>query len=197
MALTLMSDPIMALEDAKALLDIKSDTHAVFLVNALTKKFRNYTGRVQLSEDTETDIVEYLRGETACVLYLHCSPVRAEDDDVVIDIWDGHEIIETYKYSEDEVAYYGSDEEARIESHGLFPVRGDRYIARVTYRGGWTAIPGDVLEGAILQGRVDMLRSSGEVGVASRGKDGESTTYDQKAIVKAVAELWQPYRVLL
>jgi hypothetical protein len=196
MAITLMNDPIMALEDAKSLLNITDDTQARVLVNALTMKFRHHTGRIQLGTDASNDVVEYLRGDTPCTLYLHCSPLLT-DQDIIVEIFDGHNVVETYKWSEEEVIYYGDDQEARLESAGLFPTKGDPYTAKITYRGGWTATPGDVLEGAILQGRVDLLRQNGEIGVDSRSVDGESTSYDTKGIIKTVAELWGPYRILV
>jgi hypothetical protein len=67
---------------------------------------------------------------------------------------------------------------------------------QVTYKGGWAAIPGDVIQGAIMQGRVDLLRMNGEVGVNSRGSQGESTSYQTAGIIKEVADLWAPYRMV-
>lgn len=198
MAITLINDPILELEDAKSLLDIQNDTHARLLINTLTMKFRYFTGRIQLSADATTDLIEHLRADTPDKLYLHCAPVLDPDTyDIVVEIWDGHAVLSTYKYSLDEIDYYGDDTESRLEAGGIFPIKSSTYIARVTYRAGWSAIPGDVIEGAILQGRVDLLRMKGEVGVESRSADGESTSYDTRGIIKPVRELWGPYRMIV
>jgi len=199
MSMTLVtdSDPIIALEDAMSLLSITDDTVGKMIVNSLSEKFRLFTERVQLNQDVSVDIVEHLRGDTPNILYLHCAPVHIASD-VKVEIFDGHNVVSTYLYSDEDIACYSDNYEARLESAGgIFPVFGDCYIARVTYRGGWAAIPGNVTEGAILQGRVDLNRYEGEVGVTQRSSGDESTTFDVRGIIRTVQELWAPYRVIV
>ena len=59
-----------------------------------------------------------------------------------------------------------------------------------------TVAAADVVQGAVMQGKVDLLRMSGEVGINSRGAQGESTSYQTTGIIKEVADLWAPYRML-
>lgn len=199
MSITLVSDPIMGLDDALQFLSVTDDNYAAMIINSLTRKFRQFTGRVQLNEDTENDVVEYLRGATSGVLYLHCCPIitTADTQDVTVEIIDGHTTLETYSWDDEELQVYSDDTEGRLESVAcFFPSQGDRQIAKVTYRGGWPAIPGDVMEGAILQGKVDLNRLNGEIGVTSRSSGGESTDFDTRGIIKTVQQLWFPYRTI-
>jgi hypothetical protein len=93
----------------------------------------------------------------------------------------------TYTLAGGDFGYQTNDYESYLTlAGGLWPdVRLNGYV-QVTYKGGWAAIPGDVVLGAIEQARVDLLRMSGEVGVTSRGAQGESTARKNHAYTAAV-----------
>ena len=202
MAITLTTDPIITSEDAQALFDLTDEMLAALLVNALTEKFKRFTNRVQLQKDLSTQVVEWLRAFGTDKLYLHASPVRLVDDsqqaiECKAEIYNDTDLLDTYTYADSEFRVETDDRHSLLELYsGSWPSWSESQIVKVSYYAGWSETPGDVLEGAVLQGKIDLLRLKGEVGVESRGAQGESTRYDTSGLIKAVRDLWRPYVVL-
>lgn len=204
MAIEIVSDPIMAFEDLATLLAIKEKVRTTLLINSLTAKFLAFTGRVQINSSYTVPIVEKVRcNDRSHRLWVHGSPIHVVNDvpealaleaQVYVD---GSED-DLFTLADGDLQVISSDDRsAAVELLGAqWPdTSGTTYI-QLTYFGGWTAIPGPVIEGAVLQGRADLRRMDGEVGVETRSNQGESTKYDTKGIITPVRDLWMPYRVL-
>lgn len=197
MAFALTSDPILSLSDAKALLDLSTDQQAILAINSLSQKAKRYLNRVQINEDTTTAIVERLRPYGGDTLHLHAPIWTGAGFAISAAVYESGLLQDTYTHADGELRYVTSDYASRIILDGYWPDdRLNGYI-EVTYKGGWSTIPADVIQGAIMQGRVDQRRQSGEVGVTSRGVQGESTQYQIAGIIREVADLWDPYKVLV
>lgn len=204
MAIALTTDPIMAVEDAYELFGIKNDTKTRLLVNALTKKFLTFTGRVQLGASYTAAIVERVRGHgDSTRLWLHGAPIHVVDgagDPLALEaqLYVDGAADDLYTYANGDLQLvHNNDNGAAIELlEGGWPDQCSSMFVEVRYFGGWLAVPGDVMQGALLQGKADLRRMEGEVGVSEKSRDGESTVYDTSSIIKPVRELWLPYRVI-
>ena len=196
MPITLVSDPIIDVATVNDLLALKDKERAKLLINSLTEKFMRYTGRVALASAA---IVEQLRGQSLSPrLWLHATPIDTGQT-VEAQLYIDGTADETYTLTDGDIqVWVNNGRGAAIELlAGEWPLQSDRDYVEVSYTGGWTATPGDVLEGAILQGKVDMRRFEGEVGIETKAREGEATKYDTASIIKPVRELWRPYRILV
>ena len=198
MPITLTSDPIMTVSEAQSMLNIKDTTVATLLVNALSAKLLRYCNRKQINLNTTTAIVERLRPYGGDRLYLHASIWDGSGFTIEAAIYDGVRLAETYTYAGGDFGYTTSDHVSYLTLAGAcWPDQGFNGDVRVTYKGGWATVPADILQGAIMQGRVDLKRMEGEVGVTSRGAQGESTQYQTAGLVRECLDLWSPYRVVI
>jgi len=196
-AFVLTSDPILAMSDAKVVLGITEDRDAIILINSLTAKFKRYTGRVQISENQTTDIVEKIIPYGGDRLYLHAPIWTGSGFTIEAKVYEGGSLVDTYTYAGGDIGYLTDDTSSEILLlGGLWPDEGLNGHVQVTYKGGWAAVPGDVVQGALLQARMDLLRTTGEVGVTSRGRAGETTAYQTSGLIQEVRDLWGPYRML-
>ena len=197
MALVLTTDPIMTVSDAKALLQVADDVQAILLINSLSAKFKRYTGRVQINENQTTAIVEKIIPYGGDRIYLHAPIWTGTGYTIEAKVYVGVTLDATYTYAGGDIAYRTDDMSSEILLVGSeWPTAEMNGHVQVTYKGGWATVPGDVLQGAVLQGRVDLLRTGGEVGVTSRGRAGESTQYQTAGLVQECRDLWMPYRML-
>lgn len=198
MALTLTSDPILSISDAKALLDLSTDQQAILVVNALSQKAKRYLNRVQLNQNTTTAIVEKITPYGGQVLHLHAPIWTGTEYTVQAVVYSGGDVQDTYTVADGDLQLRTSDTASRIILvAGTWPDDTLPGYVEVTYKGGWATIPADVIQGAIMQGRVDIRRQMGEVGFSSRGMQGESTQYQTTGLVRECMDLWNPYRVLI
>ncbi len=200
MAVTLNADPIMSVNEAQAILDLKDTDELTRLVNGLSAKARAHMGRTQLVQNLTTPAVENLRTWATPTLYLH-APAEVSDFDtyeVKVEVYSLGQVATTYLASEDEIIVTSDDFSTRVDlASGCFPdAQGGDFI-RVTYYAGWATVPSDVLDGAIMQARVDIKRRTGEVGYQSHSLDGESIQLDQGGVIKEARSLWAPYKVLV
>lgn len=198
MAMALTSDPILSISEAKALLDLATDAQAILVINSLSEKAKRYLNRVQLNLDTDTDIVEKITPYGGQVLHLHAPIWTGAGYTVQAVVYSGGAVQDTYTVAGGDLQLRTSDTASRIVLHsGMWPDDTLPGQVEVTYRGGWATIPADVIQGALMQARVDIRRMSGEVGVSSRGVQGESTQYETAGLIQECRDLWSPYRVVI
>jgi len=195
-AFVLTTDPIIAINDAKSVLGISEDRDAIILINSLSAKFKRFTNRVQINQNIVADIVEKIIPYGGDRLYLHAPIWTGSGFTISAAVYDAGDVADTYTFADGEIAYMTDDTSSEILLLGAtWPDEGLNGHIQVTYRGGWPVIPGDVVQGAILQGRMDLLRTTGEVGVTSRGRAGETTSYQSAGLIQEVRDLWAPYRM--
>ena len=198
MALTLTSDPVMSINDARSLLDIVTDAEAILVINGLSEKLKRFTQRVQINQNTDTPIVERIRPYGGQFLHLHAPIWTGNGFTIEAIVYGAGEAADTYTLADAELQYTTSDQASKLVLvGGLWPDETLNGYVQVTYKGGWATVPADVLQGAIMQARVDLKRMRGEVGVTSRGMQGESTQYQTAGLVRECLDLWQPYRVMI
>lgn len=197
MSFAMTTDPVLSQSEIQSLLGVTNPQEAIALANGLSAKLLRFTNRCQINENTTTDIVEKLKPYGGDKLYLHAPIWQGTGYTIKVEIYAGLTVTTTFTLAGGDFGFYSSDMTSYLSSAGWqWP---DQTLAghlRVTYKGGWATIPGDVIQGAIMQGRVDLLRMRGEVGVTSRGSQGESTAYQTAGIIKEVADLWGPYRMV-
>jgi hypothetical protein len=166
------------------------------LINSLSAKFKRYTNRVQINQNIVADIVEKIIPYGGDRLYLHAPIWTGSGFTISAAVYDAGDVADTYTFAAGEIAYMTDDMSSEILLLGaLWPDEGLNGHVQVTYKGGWPVVPGDVVQGAILQGRMDLLRTTGEVGVTSRGRAGETTSYQSAGLIQEVRDLWAPYRM--
>jgi hypothetical protein len=194
----LTSDPVLSVSDARALLGIQTDQEAILIVNALSAKLKRYTGRVQINQNTTTAIVEKIIPYAGDKLYLHAPIWTGTAFTISAALYSGGDLTDTYTLADGELQYQTSDNSSHILLvAGRWPDDTLNGYVQVTYKGGWATVPFDVIQGALMQARVDIRRMQGEVGVTSRGALGESTQFQTVGIVRECMDLWEPYRILL
>lgn len=198
MAIQLTSDPIISLADSKRLLSVQDDLQATLAINATTKKFLRFTGRSRINADDTTAIVERLRPVEANRIWLRASPVDVSGGkEITVErIADG-QAQDTYTYTAGELDLVNEEEWAYVTPIGWAAqvTRDPAQWYRVTYFGGWTSVPGDVIAGALAQAQVELLRAAGKVGMDNLSRKGESVRYDRDSVVTEAEEAWAPYVV--
>jgi len=191
------TDPIMPLGDFKGMLSIADDQQAIMFLNALSAKFLRFTSRVQINLNTTTAIVEKLRPYGGDTLHLHAPIYTGSGFTIAADVVEAGITQTAYTLAAGDLHYVTTDTASRIIlSAGCWPSEMFNGTINVTYKGGWASVPSDVIQGALLQGKVDINRLKGDVGVTSRGSQGESTAFENAGIVREVIDLWRPYRVM-
>jgi len=196
MAFTITSDPILTAGDVQRLAQVADNELAIIMANSLAAKFKRYTNRLQINENTTTDIVERVKPYGGDRLYLHAPIWTGSGFTIRARVYEGATLLYTYTYAGGDFGYHTTDVESYLMLASGWPDQTLSGFIEVTYKGGWASIPADVIQGAVLQLRVDALRMSGEVGVTSRGSQGESTAYQTAGIISEVADLWKPYRLV-
>jgi hypothetical protein len=186
MAIALTSDPIVAIEDVKAVLNLNDETTAKLLINSVSEKFLRYTERTVLNS---TSVIETLRGDGTGVIWLlnYASAIAS-----VIILANGDASI---TYDSDDFSF---DTVGRISLHSVTtPLSYDEENVKVTYTGGWATIPGDIVLAALEQMQVENNRLSGRgAGISSESFEGHSVSYEQDGIVSSVKDVWRKYKVL-
>lgn len=197
MAFVITTDPLIGISDAKSILGISDDQAAIVLINSLSAKFKRFTNRVRINQLTTADIVEKIIPYGGDRLYLHAPIWTGTGFTISAVVYEGVTVLDTYTFAAGELAYMTDDTSSEILLIGaMWPNEGLNGHVLVTYKGGWAEIPGDVTQGAILQARMDLLRTTGEVGVTSRGRAGETTSYQSSGLIQEVRDLWSPYRMM-
>jgi hypothetical protein len=193
MAISITTDPIVSLTDAKAILGIGSDLEAALLINAVSAKFLRYTNRVRINEG---GAVEWAQGGRLKV-YCHASPVDSEAGFTVSVYQDG-EIAETLTLTDGDFRVVNSETDSYIELIEYSPplIEGLDTL-KLEYTGGWssdTGVPGDIVLAAIDQMRVERERRNGTLGAMSVSQNGQTVQLETSGLIRAVEEAWRPYR---
>ena len=198
--MTFTTDPIISEEDAQAIFDFKAGTDPAMLINSLSAKARAFMQRKQLNLSLTAAIKENFRGVPSPMIFLH-APVHTADFatyDLTVRLYVSGVLDTTYSANDDEVIVTTDDFYSRIDLvDGCFPGTEGASWIEVEYYGGWATIPGDVYAGAIQQGRVELKRLKGEVGMTSHSQGGESIQVDRHGVIMEAAELWQNYRIIV
>jgi len=197
--MALRTDPIMTKQQAQRVFDFNDNDNLEDLVNALSSKARASMGRVQLNQILDTAIVENRQGIASNVMFLR-APVYDTDfstHDLTVEYYSSGAVEETWSANDGEVMVITDDFYSKISlMDECFPAATGSDFIRVTYFGGWAEIPGDVFQGAIQQGRVDLKRMKGEVGFNTHSANGESIRTDRNGVVQETSTLWGKYKVL-
>jgi hypothetical protein len=193
MAITLTSDPIVALSDVKELINEVNDTEAKVLINAVSEKFLRYTGRKRI---TQGSIVEWDKGGLTKI-YLHGSPVD-ESSAVQVDVYNGTEIAVTMTVADEDLRIVQCATSAYLELVTYCPpwIEGIDTV-KISYTGGWETVPGDIVLAAIDQMRIERNRMDGNLGALSMSANGETVRFETSGLIKAVQDAFEPYRMLV
>lgn len=197
MPITLTTDPIISLADAQSLVGASNDDQLKLAINSASAKFLQYTGRRKINYSASVAVVEDVRPEDARRIWLAASPIVTDGKEVTVESISDGAAANTYTYSGGDIEVVSTELYAYITPIGWsFPAyrAGDRYL-RVTYFGGWSDVPGDVLAGAVAQLRVELERLGGMVGMSSISRQGESVQYDRDGVIAEAAQSWNPYVV--
>jgi len=186
MAITLTSDPVVAIEDVKAVLNLNDDITAKILINSVTEKFFKFTGRTILNSGA---VVETLCGDGTEVIWLSNYASAIESVEILVN----GSVSNTYD-SDD----FSFTPEGRIALYSATtPSSDSEENIKVTYTGGWSEIPGDIVMSALEQMQVERNRLSGRgAGISSESLEGHSVSYATEGVVKSVADVWGKYRIM-
>ena len=193
MAITIDSDPIVSAADVATLTGWSAAGEETLAgINAVSVMFRNYTGRLAISETAGLVQVERFVPAAVPVFYLRATPVTAVTQFLV---YDKGTQIDTLVSGVD---YYLTETTGRVSMETYYAAGRDhlRYY-KITFAGGWGTgeVPGDVTETAVEMMKLIQQRRQGLVGVTSTSADGMSTTYTGAAIPSEIAGVWQKYKV--
>jgi hypothetical protein len=194
MAISLTSDPIVSFSDVRDLLSEASETEATLLINAVSEKFKRYTHRRIINQGS---VSEWAHGGLHKI-YLHGSPVD-ESSEVTVEVYgtDG-DVSATLTKGADDLRVVQTDTTAYIVLLTYIPpfIEGHQTV-KVTYTGGWSAVPGDITLAAIDQMRVERKRRKGTLGVESVSQDGQSVKFEISGLIKSVQDAFDPYRMVI
>ena len=201
MSITLTTDPIIDVADAKKVLSINDDFEAAIYINSVSQKFLQYTGRTVINEAAVT---EYHRGNGRQIIYTNNAPISLFGDPtgtppvapaipVTVTLLVGGETSDTLTDTDGELQVSAAGGEV-VSLRGAFPESTGERNVKIEYTGGFATIPGDVILGAVMQMKVDRERMEKRAGNTSMSERGESASLDIDGIVKPVRDLWAPYR---
>lgn len=193
MAITLTSDPIVSEADAKAFLATDDDTAVRLLINSVSAKFLAFTGRVAINKTAS--IVEYLRGLDDFRLWVHATPIDTTAT-VQVEILSDGQVDETLTLAASKLIVYATSGIIG-RSGGLWPASYDEFNLKVTYTGGWSTVPGDIVSSALRQMKYERMRDQGLVGASSASRGGESITYETGDLLDEVRKTWKRYKVMV
>lgn len=209
------TDPIFSAADAQAIFDTNNETELLLLINSLSDQLKSYTGRVQIQqaltlyttdggdppiETFDEAITEVRRGPATPTLYPG-APVYVGDlttRDVLVKSYKGGVLATTYSANDGDLVIYSDAAYSRIDlAYGQFPVAEGGDYLELVYYGGWLVVPGAVVAGATMQGRVELKRLRGEVGMTSHSGGRKSVSMEADGLIQTVADLWRPYRLVV
>lgn len=203
MTMTLCADPIMQQDDVQKILSCEP-YEAALLINSVTAKFLQFTGRTVIAA---ASVTEYRRGNGREILFVRNRPIDlfgaptgtppvAPAIPVTVTILSAGVTSDTWTDTALELSINAEAGEV-VSLVGAFPEsEGERNI-KIAYTGGFETVPGDVIMGAVIQMKVDRRRYTKEAGISSMGSDGESMQLDSAGLIRAVRDLWAPYRTVI
>lgn len=192
--LTIDADPIVPLATARTMLSGlgNNDDLAVLLVNQVSAQFRSYTGRVYINRQT-SDITEYQRGLGDSRLWVHATPINTSATTTVYVLSDG---ATSETLTGTQLTIY-ADQGEILREGGVWPLSDEERNIKITYRGGWVTVPGDIVASAMVQIRFAKQQFEGPVGVTSINRGTESVSYEQGQLLESVRKCWDKYRILV
>lgn len=190
MTIVLTDDPILVLSDAMAALADEDADRLTLLINSASDRFKRYTNRLRITAPGE-DLIEETSGLGGQDLYLHASPIVSV---TMVEILSEGEIEETL-YEGDFTIH--ASEGMLYRNGSVWPFADVERNIRVSYQGGWTNVPGDLVMGAVLLMRMERQRYQGEVGVTNLSRGGQSVSFETTNLPKAVEDAWAAYRILI
>jgi len=194
MSITLTSDPIVSIADVRDLLSEADEKEATLLVNAVSEKFKRYTHRRIINRGS---VSEWRLGGLR-KMYLHGYPVD-ESAEVTVEVYgtDGA-VHTTLTKGNGDVRVVQSGVDAYVVLISYIPpfVEGVQTV-KVTYTGGWSEVPGDVVLAAIDQMRVERQRRKGTLGVESASQDGQTVRFETSGLIRSVQDAFDPYRMVI
>ena len=193
MAITLTTDPIMTVDDVRALTEEGDVTRATFLINAVSAQFKTFTNRTRITDSgATTALVEYLSGLGDSYLWLHATPIISVTS---IELLSAGTVSSTLASTDYEIY---ADSGALYRNGALWPGPDGERDIKVTYRAGWVAgaLPGDIVAAAVEQMRWARMRLDGKVGAESVSRGGESVSLETGQLLKSVRDAWSPWRIM-
>jgi hypothetical protein len=192
-AITIDGDPIISAANAATLTGWSASSEETIAgINAASAAFRNFTGRLAITEQDALVQVEKFVPAAVPVFYLRATPVEGI---VSFLVYDGADLIDTLISGVD---YDVNITTGRVAMRSYHAVGRDHHrYYKITFAGGWSAgsIPGDVTETAVEYMKLLHQRRQGLVGVTSTSMDGMATTYTASAIPAEIRDIWQRYKV--
>ena len=190
MAITLTTDPIILAADAEVLLDWEPGPELTLAINSVSARFLKFTGRQRITSGTLVQI-EALPPYSVPTVYLRAAPVDTGET-FTVEVYEDGASAETLSDSDYDLEDVGG--RLLLLGHNGTGPRSTRRLV-VSYTGGWSTVPGDVIESAVRLMKLDKQRRDGVSGVQSASYEGVSTTYQTGDIPSDVADAWQAYKV--
>lgn len=193
MAITLTSDPIVSEADARKMIDCQDDDVIRLLINSVSAKFLAFTRRVAINKTAS--LVEYLRGLDDFRLWVHATPIDTTAV-VKVEILSDGQVDETLTLAASQLVVYATPGiVGRVA--GCWSASSDEFNLKVTYTGGWTTVPGDIVASALRQMKFERMKDQGFVGVSNVSRGGESVTYETADLLEEVRKTWQRHKVMV
>jgi len=192
--LTYPTDPLLPQSLAQKMFDVPDEDDLIVLVTALTSQFLAMTNRVRINSASVTETIR-LPLSTPC-LYLHAHLDTSAA--ITVKEYTRGALARTYEKTTDFVAE-ANEWSARLDMlASSFAAAGTGAYTTVEYTGGWSSLPGGVLAGAEVQGRVMLKRLKGDAGSRMRShRQEKKAETDNRGIVREAADLWRPYVVMV
>lgn len=194
MAITITSDPIIGLQDVKTLIREVDDTEAILLINSVSAQFLRFTNRLRITKGT---VSEWAKGGRDKI-YLHGSPVDESSTVSAACYGTDGTVATTLTLAAGDLRVVQSPVDAYIELISYVPPWVDGLdTVKISYTGGWTTVPGDIVLAAIDQMRVERMRRDGTLGARSVSANGETVQFEIGGLIRSVADAWEPYRMVV
>ena len=188
MAITLTSDPIIALADVRDLISEASKTEAQLMINAVSAKFLRFTNRARITNGSAT---EWAKGGSKKI-WLHAATPTV----VTVTTYRDGVLDDTWTSADNEVRIVDGLTDSYIELlEGTPPLYEGLDTVKIAYTGGWSTVPGDIVLAALDQMRVERDRRQGNLGAVSISQDGQAVKLEISGLIKSVQDAFKPYRV--
>lgn len=187
MPVTLVSDPIVSEQLVQDMLKLSGDQARAY-INSVSGLFMRFTQRSRISEGEAVD-KDKAPPPSIPVIWLRATPIASVTSVKLYSLGVESRTLATSDY-------VLNTDTGRMVFGSTIPGFGSPEQVIVTsYEGGWTEIPGDVVQTALEMIKLQHARLTGRVGVLSESREGYSATYDRGDIPESIKGVWQRYRV--
>jgi len=192
MAITLTSDAIITAADAEALLSWEPGPELTLAINSVSARFLKFTGRQRITSGALVQ-TEALPPAQVPTVYLRAAPVDTGET-FTVEVYQDGASVETLTDSDYDLEDVGG--RLFLNGHNSTGNRSTRRLV-ISYTGGWSTVPGDVVESAVHYMRLNRRRRDGMVGASSVSSDSTATATVSNIgnIPPEVADVWQAYKV--